>query len=49
MSCLLGNNEMDNLPEGINMENAKMVELDDGIAFQSHYAFLKSIIPSPLT
>ena len=32
--------EIDDLPEGITMENAKMVQLDDGIAFQSYFAYL---------
>ena len=36
-------NEIDNLPAGIDMESAKMIELEDGIAFQSHYAFLSSM------
>ena len=31
------------LPEGINMTNAKLVKLDDGWAFQSHYAFCSNM------
>ena len=37
--------EIDDLPDGITMENAKVVQLDDGIAFQSHFAFLSSMFP----
>ena len=31
--------EITDLPEGITMENAKLVAVDDGMAFQSHFAF----------
>ena len=30
--------EIADLPEGVTMENAKLVAVDDGMAFQSHYA-----------
>ena len=36
------------LPEGITMENAKTVEVSDGIAFQSHFSFLSSMYPTPI-
>ena len=35
--------ECGNLPEGINMKNAKLVELEDGWAFQSHHAFCSNM------
>ena len=41
--------DIDDLPEGITMENAKTVEVNDGIAFQSHFSFLSSMYPRPLT
>ena len=31
---------MEDLPDGITMENAKLIELEDGWAFQGHHAFL---------
>ena len=37
--------EIGDLSEGITMENAKMVSVDDGIAFQSHFAFPSSMFP----
>ena len=37
--------DIDNLPEGITMENAKIVAVDDGHAFQSHFAFPSSMYP----
>ena len=35
--------DIDNLPDGITMENAKMIQIEGGWAFQSHHAF-----PSPM-
>ena len=40
--------DIEDLLEGITMENAKMVEVSDGIAFQSHHAFLSSMFPIPI-
>ena len=37
--------EIDVLPEGLTMEQAKMVTVDDGIAFQSHHAFPSNMYP----
>ena len=37
--------EIEDLPQGINMENAKMVQVKDGIALQSHRAYLSSMYP----
>ena len=41
-------NDMDDLHEGVNMENAKTVQVADGIAFQSHYSYLSSMYPVPI-
>ena len=38
-------NDIGNLPDGITMENTKLVRLEDGWAFQSHYAFPSSMYP----
>ena len=35
--------DLDDLPEGINMINAKLVQLDNGWAFQSHHAFYSNM------
>ena len=35
--------DLDDLPEGINMTNAKLVKLEDGWAFQSHHAFCSNM------
>ena len=40
--------DLDDLTDGITMENAKMVNVQDAIAFQSHYAFLSSMYPAPI-
>ena len=40
--------DLDDLPEGISMANAKTVEVSDGIAFQSHYSFFSSMYPAPI-
>ena len=37
--------DIDKLPEGISMEAAKLVELEDGWAFQGHHAFLSTMYP----
>ena len=37
--------EIANLPEGITMENAKLVSVDDGMAFQGHFAFPSNMYP----
>ena len=37
--------DIDTLPNGINMENAKLVKIDEGWAFQSHHAFPSSMYP----
>ena len=37
--------ELNNLPDDMSMEKAKMVEVDDGIAFQSEHSFLSSMYP----
>ena len=37
--------EIADLPEGVTMENAKLVAVDDGMAFQSHYAFPSNMYP----
>ena len=33
------------LPHGLSMENVKMVRVEDGIAFQSHYAYMSNMFP----
>ena len=38
-------NEIQDLPDGVNMEIAKTVQVDDGIAFQSHFSYLSSMYP----
>ena len=35
--------EIEDLPEGINITNAKLVKLEDGWAFQSHHAFCSNM------
>ena len=35
--------DLEDLPEGINITNAKLVQLDDGWAFQSHHAFCSNM------
>ena len=35
--------DIDDLPEGITLENAKIVQVDDGLAFQSHHAYLSNM------
>ena len=37
--------ELGDLPEGINMTNAKLVKVEDGWAFQGHYAFCSNMAP----
>ena len=37
--------DIDKLPEGISMEAAKLVQLEDGWAFQGHHAFLSTMFP----
>ena len=37
--------DIDKLPEGISIEAAKLVELEDGWAFQGHHAFLSTMYP----
>ena len=41
--------DMENLPEGISMENAKLVEVEDGWAFQGHHAFLSTMHECKIT
>ena len=40
-----GFHDIGKLPDGINMENAKLVQLEDGWAFQSQHAFPYSMYP----
>ena len=40
--------EQDDLPEGVNMEDAKTIQVADGIAFQSHHSYLSSMYPTPI-
>ena len=35
----------DDFPDGINMENAKIVPVDDSFAFQSHFTFSSNMYP----
>ena len=37
--------EIGDLPDGITMESAKLVAIDDGYAFQSHFAFPSNMFP----
>ena len=37
--------DIEDLPKGISLENAKMVAVEDGTAFQSHYPFRSSMFP----
>ena len=39
--------KIENMPAGITMENAKLVQLDDSFTFQSHFTFLSSMYPVP--
>ena len=41
--------DIQNLPSGITMENAKLVKVEDGWAFQSHHAFPSSMYPCKIT
>ena len=43
-----GYNDIEDLPEAITMEKAKMVHINDGIAFQSHHAILSSMYPAKI-
>ena len=40
-------NEIDNLPHEISLENAKIVETPDGVAFQGKHAYLSNLSYSP--
>ena len=40
-----GYRDLSKLPEGISMENAKLVEVEGGWAFQGHHAFLSTMYP----
>lgn len=40
--------EIDRLPQGLQISDAKMVDTPKGIAFQSQYAFLSNLFPSPV-
>ena len=37
--------DINSLPHGLTMESVKILQTDDGIAFQSHHAFLSSMYP----
>ena len=41
--------DIENLPDGISMENAKLVEVDDGWAFQGHHTFLSTMHKCKIT
>ena len=41
--------DIENLPNGITMENVKLVKVEDGWAFQSHHAFPSSMYPCKIT
>ena len=38
-----GFNDIDKMPDGISMENAKLTQVEDGWAFQGHHAFLSTM------
>lgn len=40
--------DIDRLPEGLKISDAKMIDTPRGIAFQSHYAFLSNFFPTPV-
>ena len=37
--------DIDRLPHGLSLEKAKVVTVDDGLAFQGHHAFMSSMFP----
>lgn len=38
--------DIDRLPEGLKISDAKLVDTPKGLAFQSHYAFLSNFFPT---
>ena len=40
--------EMDDLPNGLSMEKAKTVEIQDGTAYQSHHSYLSNMYECPI-
>ena len=41
--------DLNTLPHGLSLEKAKIVEVQDGFAFQSHHAFLSNLYPARIT
>ena len=39
--------EINDLPHGISLENAKLVKTADGVAFQGEYAYLSNLAHAP--
>ena len=40
--------DFDSLPHGISLESAKIISVDDGLAFQGHHAYLSNMHATPV-